>query len=87
MLTFEETAVVDAAHRLTLQVPPTVTPGEHHVVVMIDESPLKIGGGALWKGLSPLQRAEEFRSWVAALKPRALPADPATTFSRESIYD
>jgi len=87
MMTFEETAVVDAAHRLTLQVPQTVTPGEHHVVVMIDERPLTLQGGALWKELSPHQRAEEFRAWVAALKPLPLPANPATTFSRESIYD
>jgi hypothetical protein len=87
MMTFEETAVVDASHRLTLQVPSSVTPGEHHVVVMIDEQPVKIEGGAIWKGLSPQQRSEEFRTWVAALKPRPLPADPATTFSRESIYD
>ena len=38
MITIEEIAHVDADGRLTLSVPPSVAPGEHRVVLSIDEA-------------------------------------------------
>ena len=40
MKTIETTAVVTADHRLALQLPEDVTPGEHRIVLLIDELPL-----------------------------------------------
>lgn len=37
MITIEETAFVDADGRLTLTVPPSIAPGEHRVVLRIEE--------------------------------------------------
>jgi len=40
MIALDTTAVVTADGKLTLPVPPHVSPGEHRVVVIIDERPL-----------------------------------------------
>ena len=37
MKMIQTTAVVSSDHRLTVEVPEDVSPGEHHVVVTIDE--------------------------------------------------
>jgi hypothetical protein len=37
MKTIETTAMVSSDHRLTIQVPEDVSPGEHRVVLTIDE--------------------------------------------------
>lgn len=43
MKTLETTAVVGHDHKLTLQLPPEIAPGRHHIVLVIDESQNKAG--------------------------------------------
>jgi len=38
MRTIQTTVVVDAEHRATIQLPADIAPGEHPVVVVIDET-------------------------------------------------
>ncbi len=38
MLTLEQTAIVTPEHTLTIEVPLVVSPGEHHVTVVIDSA-------------------------------------------------
>ena len=39
MRTIETTATITAEGTLTVQVPPDIPPGPHHVVVLIDDQP------------------------------------------------
>lgn len=39
MRTIETTATITAEGTLTVQVPPDITPGPHHIVVFIDDQP------------------------------------------------
>lgn len=39
MRTIETTATITAEGTLTVQVPPDILPGPHHVVVLIDDQP------------------------------------------------
>ena len=90
MLTFEDTGVVDATHRLVVQVPDSVPPGVHHVVVVLDrEIELVKDAGEIGAEprLSPTERARDFRRWVATLRPTPVPTEVSALFSRESIYD
>ena len=40
MHTIEATATIRPDSTLTVQVPPDIAPGEHHIVVIIDEQPM-----------------------------------------------
>ena len=39
MRMIETTAIITDEGTLTVQVPPDITPGDHHIVVIIDEQP------------------------------------------------
>jgi hypothetical protein len=41
MRTIETTAIVAADGKLTIQIPPDIEPGEHKVVLVIEEQPVK----------------------------------------------
>lgn len=70
MKTIETIAVVTPDHRLTVQLPEDVAPGEHHVVVLID------GEQAARKRHEPLR----FSTYPVGL------ASDAFTFRREDLY-
>ena len=70
MRTIETTATVTEDGKLIVQAPPGVTPGEHHVVVVIDDTPSES------KPLPPLE--------LHVAKIGAWPAD--FTFRREDLY-
>jgi hypothetical protein len=69
--TIETTAVVLPDHTLTIQLPPEISPGEHRVVVMIDDDARPP------RNLSPLR----FTHYAAC------PLVETMTFRREDIYD
>ena len=73
MRTIETTATVTEDGKLTLQAPPGIAPGEHRVVVVIEEAPLKprqrppldfpVHDSGPWpEGLS-LRREEMYGDW------------------------
>jgi hypothetical protein len=68
--TIETIAVVTPDHRLTVQLPEDVTPGEHHVVVVIDLEQ------AARQKREPLQ----FSAYPVGL------VSDAFTFRREDLY-
>jgi len=74
MKTIEATVLVPADRQLTLRLPEDVSPGEHHIVLLIDELPQPEDGEATptrWEGgllvyggevMAPAQAAiDEFR--------------------------
>ena len=50
MRTIQTTVVVDAEHRATLQLPADITPGEHSVVVVIEEAAGSLATPGPWAG-------------------------------------
>ena len=38
MKTLQATATVDAQHRVTIQLPPDIEPGEHRLTIVVDEA-------------------------------------------------
>ncbi len=71
MQTIETTATVMPDGTLTVSVPPTIAPGVHRVVVVIDETTA-----------APVARGE-----VIELRPLSLPGWPNdATFRREELY-
>jgi len=71
MRTIEATATIRPDRTLTVQVPPDIAPGDHHIVVIIDEQP------TVEAPRPPLQ---------LAAYPVGLTA-PERTFRREELYD
>lgn len=72
MRTLTTKAVVTADHRLTLQVPADVSPGEHQVTLMIaEETP----------------SSPEKRSLMDLPAHEVALIDPTNTFRREDLYD
>ena len=71
MRTIETTAMITADSTLTMQVPPDIAPGDHHIVVIIDEQPV------VQEPRPPLQFAA-YPVGVTA---------PERTFRREELYD
>ena len=39
MITIETTATIEPDGKLIIQLPPDIAPGEHHIVLVIDEQP------------------------------------------------
>jgi hypothetical protein len=70
MKTIETTAVVTPAGTMTVQVPPDIPPGEHQVVLVIDEHPIAK------KKRAPLK----FSAYAVGLVSEEM------TFRREDIY-
>ena len=90
MLTFENVGVVDAAHRLVVQVPDLVPPGRRHVMVMMDQETARVADAEELGGearSTPIKRAADFRRWVGTLRPTPVPTEVSALYSRESIYD
>jgi len=71
MRMIETTAIITDEGTLTVQVPPDITPGDHHIVVIIDEQP------TVPAPRSPLQ----FAAYPVGL------TAPERTFRREELYD
>ena len=71
MRTIETTARITADGTLTVHVPPDIAPGDHHIVVIIDEQPT----GEV--PLPPLQ----FAAYPVGL------TAPERTLRREELYD
>lgn len=71
MRTIETTAVVTSEGKLTLQVPPDISPGEHRIVIVLEEQPVR-------KKNRPLLDlpAHDYGTWPANLSLR-----------REDMYD
>ena len=66
------TATVRPDHTLTVQVPADIPPGEHQVVVVLQEVPARKQGGFSLADWPPPYNVG--------------PVDPAMTFRREDIY-
>lgn len=62
MRTLECQVVVDEARRASLQFPPDIAPGEHHVVIVVEEAPGKAPSNPL-KGLPTVRAAK----WLAGV--------------------
>ena len=73
MITVESISEVAEDQRLTIQLPKSVTPGPHRVVVVIEETPL---------ALAPRKPASPLR--LTKLRLGDWPKD--CTFRREDIY-
>ena len=71
MRMIETTAVITDEGTLTVQVPPDIPPGDHHIVVIIDEQP------TVPTPRPPLQ----FAAYPVGL------TAPERTFRREELYD
>ena len=71
MRMIETTAIITDEGTLTVQVPPDITPGDHHIVVIIDEQPTV-------QAPRPLL---EFAAYPVGL------TAPERTFRREELYD
>ena len=71
MRTIEATATIRPDRTLTVQVPPDITPGDHHIVVIIDEQP------PVLQPRPPLQ----FAAYAVGL------STPERTLRREELYD
>jgi hypothetical protein len=70
MRTIETTAIITEDGQLTLQVPPDISPGQHRVVVVIDE-----------QFVSPSKRSSlQFSTHPVGL------VSPDLTFRREDLY-
>lgn len=90
MVTIQDTGLVDALHRLVVQVPVTVTPGLHRVQVTLEPEIVPADAqraNAAPHSTSPTERVRDFRLWVATLQPVAVPEEVGTLFDRDSIYD
>jgi hypothetical protein len=70
MTTLETKALVTFDHKLTIEVPPEVQPGEHRIVLMIDD-------GVTARAKEP---PLDFPSYPAG------PVDEGFTFRREDLY-
>ncbi len=71
MKTIETTIVVGTDRRLTVQLPPDITPGEHRVVLVLEQA-------------APIQRKSRplrFSAYPVA------PVSENMTFRREDLYD
>ena len=75
MRTIETHATVTEDGKLIIQAPPDIPPGEHHVVLVIDEQPVTRVGA---------QRAVPLLKFAAY--PVGLVSDRCT-FRREELYD
>jgi hypothetical protein len=71
MRTIEATATIRPDRTLTVQVPPDIAPGDHHIVVIIDEQPM------VQAPRPPLQ----FAAYPVGL------TAPERTLRREELYD
>ena len=71
MRMIETTAIITDEGTLTVQVPPDITPGDHHIVVIIDEQP------TVEAPRPPLQ----FAAYPVGL------TAPERTLRREELYD
>ena len=71
MRMIETTAIITDEGTLTVQVPPDITPGDHHIVVIIDEQP------TVQAPRPPLQ----FAAYPVGL------TAPERTLRREELYD
>ncbi len=71
MRMIETTAIITDEGTLTVQVPPDIAPGDHHIVVIIDEQP------TVQAPRPPLQFAAYPVGLIA----------PERTFRREELYD
>ena len=71
MRLIETTAIISDEGTLTVQVPPDITPGDHHIVVIIDEQP------TVQAPRPPLQ----FAAYPVGL------TAPERTLRREELYD
>ena len=71
MRMIETTAIITDEGLLTVQVPPDITPGDHHIVVIIDEQP------TVQAPRPPLQ----FAAYPVGL------TAPERTLRREELYD
>ena len=71
MRTIEMRAMISDEGTLTVQVPPDIAPGDHHIVVIIDEQP------TVQAPRPPLQ----FAAYPVGL------TAPERTFRREELYD
>ena len=71
MRMIETTAIITDEGTLTVQVPPDITPGDHHIVVIIDDQPTV-----------PVPRPPlEFAAYPVGL------TAPERTLRREELYD
>ncbi|MBW4695136.1 MAG: hypothetical protein KME27_25580 [Lyngbya sp. HA4199-MV5] len=70
MRTIETTATITADGQLTLQVPPDLLPGQHRVVLVIDEPSVP----------TPQRSPFQISAYPVGL------ASPALTFRREDLY-
>ena len=71
MRMIETTAIITDEGTLTVQVPPDITPGDHHIVVIIDEQPTV-----------PVPRPPlQFAAYPVGL------TAPERTLRREELYD
>lgn len=70
MRTIETTATITEDGQLILQVPPDLAPGQHRVVVVIDEQSAPI----------PQRSSLQFSAYPVGL------ASPTLTFRREDLY-
>jgi len=71
MRMIETTAIITDEGTLTVQVPPDITPGDHHIVVIIDEQPM----------VPPPRPPLQFAAYPVGL------TAPERTFRREELYD
>ena len=71
MRMIETTAIITDEGTLTVPVPPDITPGDHHIVVIIDEQP------TVQAPRPPLQ----FAAYPVGL------TAPERTLRREELYD
>jgi len=71
MRTIEMTARITADGTLTVHVPPDIAPGDHHIVVIIDEQPTD----------QALRPPLQFAAYPVGL------ITPERTFRREDLYD
>jgi len=71
MRMIETTAIITDEGTLTVQVPPDITPGDHHIVVIIDDQPTV-----------PVPRPPlQFAAYPVGL------TAPERTLRREELYD
>jgi len=71
MRTIETTAMITDEGLLTVQVPPDIAPGDHHIVVIIDEQPT----------VQPPRPPLQFAAYPVGL------TAPERTFRRAELYD
>lgn len=74
MKTIEANTQISKDRILVLQLPLSILPGEHHIVVMIDEKPVQIKP----KAIQPAFKWKRF-AWKTKMQD--------CTFRREDLYD